>query len=50
MINGRGSAGLAASAYDDQNSGYLMIDGKKRAIRRITIDGEEFYYIFPQIE
>jgi len=40
----------AAFSYDDQNSGYLMIDGKKRAIRRITIDGEEFYYIFPQIE
>ena len=40
----------AAFSYDDQNSGYLIIDGKKRAIRRITIDGEEFYYIFPQIE
>lgn len=40
----------ASFSYDDQNSGYLVIDGKKRAIRRISIDGDDFYYIIPQIE
>lgn len=40
----------AAFSYDDKSNGYIMIDGEKRAIRRITIDGEDFYYIVPQIE